>query len=467
MNLRRLLIIALAVPAIAGCRTGGIDVPQPQGPSKWDKAISEFYDPSVIPEIHIHISEDEWNRLLEEYDKDSNNSEYFHSDINIVRGGYVSSVQDAGIRLRGNTSRRRPESSKKHAVNSADWHHCHFSVNTHKFYEKGGPEFGKISRFDLKWFKDDPSYVREIYCYDLFRRFGVWTAINSVYSRLYLKVSSDTKEAYFGVYELMEHIDEDYLKARSERFGSSDGYLWKCRHSNGIADLTNADDRLFGVDDNVHSYAYEYKSNPESFSKARDMMKDFIQKTGTLSGSSFMSWISSVMDVDLFLRTYAVNVAVGMWDDFWNNGNNYYLYFVPSGGSYKVYFIPFDYDNTLGTSLDCGVQSDAGRQDPYRWGRSENNLMTKLLQNSEWKVAYRDFLRQLCLAGGLSSFEEASSRIRGWQGMIRDYVSNDTGEDMTISDRPAPWGNHGEYRILSDGSDNFFKVKAAAVSAMK
>ena len=51
--------------------------------------------------------------------------------------------------------------------------------------------------------------------------------------------------------------------------------------------------------------------------------------------------------------------------------------------------------------------------------------------------------------------------------MIRDYVSNDTGEDMTISDRPAPWGNHGEYRILSDGSDNFFKVKAAAISAMK
>lgn len=467
MNLRRLLILILAVPAVVGCGGDVIDVPQPQGTTGWETALSEFYNPSTIPEIHIHITESEWNRLLEEYDRNNHNSEYFHCDINIVRDGYVSSVTDAGLRLRGNTSRRRPESSKKHAVNSADWHHCHFSVNTHKYYEQGGPEFGKISRFDLKWFKDDPSYVREIYCFDLFRRFGVWTAINNVYSRLYLKVSSDSKEAYFGVYELMEHIDKDYLKARSSRFGTADGYLWKCRYSGGMADLTSTDDRLFGVDDNVHSYAYEYKSDPESYSTAMDMMTDFISKIGSLTGSSFREWISSVMDIDLFLRTYAVNVAVGMWDDFWNNGNNFYLYFAPSGGSYKVFFIPFDYDNTLGTSLNCGVQSDAGRQDPYKWGRNENFLMTKLLQNSEWKVSYRDYLRQLCLPGGYSSYEEASSRIMGWQDMIRQYTSNDTGEDMTISDRPASWGNHGEYRLLTDGSDNFFKVKAAAVSAMK
>lgn len=467
MRLRRLLLIVLLVIGIIGCRKGNIDVPQSPEPSEWETSIAEFYDSSIIPEVHIHITENEWNRLLAEYDRDSNTSEYFHCDVNIVRDGYVSSVQDAGIRLRGNTSRRRPESSKRHAVNSADWHHCHFSVNTHKFYEKGGPEFGKISRFDLKWFKDDPSYVREIYCYDLFRRFGVWTAINSIYSRLYLKVDCDSKEAYFGVYELMEHIDEDYLKARSAKFGSPGGYLWKCRYSNGIADLTKTDDYLFGVDDNVHSYAYEYKSDPESFSAAKDLMKDFIDKVGSLSGSSFMSWISSVMDIDLFIRTYAVNVAVGMWDDFWNNGNNYYLYFVPRGDSYKVFFIPFDYDNTLGTSLNCGAQSDSGRQDPYKWGRSENNLMTKILQNSEWKVLYRDYLRQLCLSGGSSSYEAASSRIRAWQEMIRKYVSNDTGEDMSISDRPASWSNHGEYRLLQDGSDNFFKAKAEAVTAMK
>jgi spore coat protein CotH len=52
------------------------------------------------------------------------------------------------------------------------------------------------------------------------------------------------------------------------------------------------------------------------------------------------------MDVDLFLKTYAVSVIVGMWDDYWaDNGNNYYFYFDSDG---KVYFIPYDYDNSMG-----------------------------------------------------------------------------------------------------------------------
>ena len=54
--------------------------------------------------------------------------------------------------------------------------------------------------------------------------------------------------------------------------------------------------------------------------------------------------------------------------------------------------------------------------------------------------------------------ETAISRIKGWHKAISPYVSNDTGEDMIIEDRPASWGNHKEYRILSDGSNCFFSV---------
>ena len=48
-----------------------------------------------------------------------------------------------------------------------------------------------------------------------------------------------------------------------------------------------------------------------------------------------------------------------------------------------------------------------------------------------------------------------------------DYVANDTGEDMYIQDRPAPWGNHPEYRLLESGKNNYFDVKAAVISAMQ
>ena len=171
------------------------------------------------------------------------------------------------------------------------------------------------------------------------------------------------------------------------------------------------------------------------------------------------------MDVDLFLKTLAVNVAVGMWDDYWNNSNNFYLYFnTTDKENYQVWFIPYDYDNTLGTMKQLGVQSDACRQNPLKWGDSSYPLTVKILQNSTWKSTYIKYLKELC-AGNFSASASAG-RIRKWQDMIGRYVSNDTGEDMSISDEPASWSNHREYRLLDNGSNNFFQVKASVVNAL-
>ena len=89
---------------------------------------------------------------------------------------------------------------------------------------------------------------------------------------------------------------------------------------------------------------------------------------------------------------------------------------------------------------------------------------SKILQNPTWANKYKGYLRELC--DDLFSWEKSHARISAWQDSIYGFISNDTGEDMTIDDRPAGWGNHGEYRIMSDGSNNYFKVKAAAVAAM-
>ena len=61
--------------------------------------------------------------------------------------------------------------------------------------------------------------------------------------------------------------------------------------------------------------------------------------------------------------------------------------------------------------------------------------------------------------------EGSVARIKAWQQQIISYISNDTGEDMSISDRPASWGNHSEYRLMDTGSNNFFKVKKSSIPA--
>ena len=94
-----------------------------------------------------------------------------------------------------------------------------------------------------------------------------------------------------------------------------------------------------------------------------------MQKLNSKSGQDLHDWLGEVIDIPLFLKTYAVNVTVGMWDDYWNNGNNYYMYFNASGTSgYKFYFIPYDYDNTLGTSQNVCRIEDSGTCTPLKWG---------------------------------------------------------------------------------------------------
>ncbi len=426
------------------------------------------WDDEVIPEIHITVSLDEWNRLLALYDANAYTTQYVKATVSFVKQGETTVIDEAGLRIKGNTSRRRPEGGwgEMHQRNYTDWHHAHFGVNLRKYVEDDAHTIQGVRKLHLKWFKDDPAYVREMFCYDLFRRAGVWTAVRDNYCRLWLHVDGDSQEAYYGVYEMLEPIDKRYITDRKERFGSSNGYLWKCR--NAAAGLNNPNGDIWYDDDTDDRHAYTLETQTAEFDSARVQLIDFMNKLSRLNDSEFYTWIQSATDVDLLLKTYAVNVAVGMWDDYWNNANNYYIYFNSKHlHDYKFYFIPYDYDNTLGTSLRCGVQSDAGRQDPLHWGNDNNPLIARVLKYSDFKAKYVTYLKELVKTGnGLMDRAAAQVRIRAWQQMVAPYVSNDTGEDMVIEDKPAPWSNHSEYNLLKISNDNFFTVKAASINAL-
>lgn len=424
-----------------------------------------------LPEIRLNVSLDEWNRLLRLYDSNNKTKQYIVADMNFNMAGENFAVDEVGLRLKGNTSRRRPEGwqGQEHQAGNTDWHHVHFGINMHKWVDDKDHDVHGVHKLHLKWFKDDPAYVRELFCYNLFRDYGVWTASRSNYCRLWLHVEGDSKEAYMGVYEMIEPVDKNYLKQRdgADMFGSKDGNLWKCKYAWAPASLTDPYNRdYYADDDSDDSHTYTLQTNIENFENAKAQFIDFQLKLASKSDASFKTWIAQVCDVDLFLRTLAVNVAVGMWDDYWNNSNNYYLYFTTEDVTdYKVYMIPYDYDNTLGTSSDCGVQHDSGRQDPLKWGHDGNLLASRILNIPEYKAKYLQYLKELVdESSGMMHYNSATSRIRAWQEKISPYVSNDTGEDMIIEDRPASWGNHGEYRLLEDSRDNnFFRVKAAAI----
>ncbi len=419
--------------------------------------LDEIFDISKVTRITIEISTVEWNRLLTCFDINSANEEYVLADFNIDGSNSDIDLDSIGIRIRGNTSRRRPEGNEGEPHNqiAPDWHHAHYALNFKKY--RKNQRFNNLEKINLKWFKDDANYVREVYCYDLFERFGVWTAPKSSYCLLTIKIKEDDKSAYFGVYQMIESIDEDYVVNRANSFTGTDGNLWKCSYG---ASLRYPDRDRMGVEDitlnpnTVQTFIYDLKTNKKELEPAKDELASFISDFKAKSGVAFKNWVSGKIDVPLLLRTYAVNVMVGMWDDYWANNNNYYMYFDTDG---KFYFIPYDYDNTLGTSL----LMDSGTQDFLNWGNPNNPLIKKIINFPEYKALYVGYLRELVNAEKDLFYAPSSmARIENWQNMIRQNVPNDTGEDMSIDDYPANWANRPQYR-LNDLTNNFYVIRSA------
>ena len=230
--------------------------------------------------------------------------------------------------------------------------------------------------------------------------------------------------------------------------------------------------RSFGVEeiflDETKSMRYDYdlKTNKDDLISARDEFIDFIYALNDLSTvEEIKAFYEKKMDVDLFLKTYACNVLLGMDDDYWNNKNNYYFYFDKKG---KCYFIPYDYDNILGTNCF----DDTATKNPIAWGRDGVNapLIEKLLSVPEYKKMYVDYLLELSEE---TSFVTGSQvEIQRLQAFVKDYVRSDSDNlryydtSNDISDNAAPWcSNYGKYKLLSgDEQTNYFMAKAKSIA---
>jgi len=443
------------------------DAPKPQAdPTKLD-----LFNLKDLPSITLEFSLDEWNTLLTNYDLNPKNEKKVVSHFTFALNGTTVELDSIGLKLRGNTSRRRPEGDfgQLHNAANPDWHHCHFALDFSKF--KGAQRFEGLNKLNLKWFKDDAAYCREIYCYDLFNRYSCWTAPRASYCKVTIKVEGDTQPGYYGVYAMIESMDEDFIARQQDKWGSGVGFLWKCGYgdSSSANFVTNQGIGVEAVDLNPslsQYFAYDLKTRKSELVTAQAELVQFISDLNTKTGVAFQTWIEQKMDINLFLRTYATNVILGLWDDYWVNTNNFYFYFATNG---KAYFIPYDCDNSLGTSQ---IMANSGTQNPLIWGNmSQRPLITKILAIPKYKTMYQNYITILANPDNdLFDKNKSINRIQTWHSLISSHVSNDTGEDMSIEDKPASWGNQPNYRLKSgnnsggsNGPANYFGTRAATI----
>jgi hypothetical protein len=112
-------------------------------------------------------------------------------------------------------------------------------------------------------------------------------------------------------------------------------------------------------------------------------------------------------------------------------------------------------DNTLGTSE---IVADSGTQNPINFASSSNTplLVKKILAIDKHLQAYKGYIETLVTQSDLMVESYAVPWIEKSHALIINHLINDTGDNMNIADKPAYWGNQGDYRIIDLADGKYF-----------
>ncbi len=372
---------------------------------------NQLFDINNIVGINIDISNSEIKKLQSDFEKNENSPIYRMADVKITitipsKGTYEYLINEVGIRLKGNTTRKDLYDESKGIYNLD-----HFKLSFQETFDKtddgysngeyyinsdGSTKwndtdrkarkkrtFGNMEKMDVKWNSNlDSTYLREYYAYEVFRSEGI-CAPHIGLTTMQMNVTDKTaNSAYLGVYTIHEAVDSAFIKNNlldetnnyiiNANGDYTDGDLYKSGWAPGDgynnnwrgADLNKS--CTYGISDDLTGYKVNYDLKTNKKKSDKSPIKNLLNG---LSNVSSKSDLSEYVDMDYFVKFAAVAYAVGNGDDMRNNYNNYYLYFYTDnsdGGKQKMIVIPYDYDRCFG--ITNGYNPDGtgmSNMDPY------------------------------------------------------------------------------------------------------
>jgi hypothetical protein len=326
-------------------------------------AQNPLFNDQNVPSIFIELPADSFAYLLENLVNDRYLLARFVFDDGLVR----DTVETAGLRLRGNTSLGAAKKS--------------FKVSFNTFLDGG--RYRGVKKINLIGSANDPTMIRQKLFYDVWNRAGLPKRRVS-FAKLYVN------GAYRGLYSNVEEIDKEWLE---RVFPEKDGNLYKCIWPADLVYLGNNQATYQAILNNPNdpaSLAYALTTN-ETENDYSDLIGLMLQLNQPVN-ASFATNIQNVLNVDAYLKAFAVEVATGHWDDYAYNKNNYYLYH--NLATDKFEFVSYDADNTFGIDW---VNRDWAKRNCYAWhkGNEPRPLVTKLLAVPAFKQQYTRYLDTL------------------------------------------------------------------------
>lgn len=367
----------------------------------------ELFDHTKLPQIEVMITQEEWDAFISDLIENLDSKTYFRANARITLESGATDISEVGFRIRGNSSRSLPEYQDEYRL-------AHFKIKFDETFDlvddsveylvRDQRRFANLRALNLKstTISRDVPHMRELYSYDLFNQVDVKAPLSNT-AKLTITIGGVPID--YGVYTILEPIDKAFLR---KRYGddANEGNLYKCLWQAGgpatlgIIDTGNSD--IIGLeDDQGFKPSYDRKTNKSNTDYSD--IANFAIALNTLEGSDLKDYLDANFEIYSYLRFQAMNTLVGMPDDYWGMGNNYYLYFNNLG---KIQFIPFDYDHTFGqgwTPINTAtVDVYSWWNGPAQWDRplsfQQRPLTEKVLEIPEYNAAYGQYLEDFALS---------------------------------------------------------------------
>ena len=271
----------------------------------------------------------------------------------------------------------------------------------------------------------DPSKLRDVFSYWLFREAGV-PAPRTTFAEMTLTIPGRYEKEHLGLYTIVEQVNKSFLK---DRFESKKGLLMK---PEGIASVEyHGDDWRF--------YAHLYRpDNQPSLAQSMRVM-DFANVVNLSNAKQFRDSISSYLDIDGFLRFIAVNALIVNLDTLLAMPQNYYLHL--SKDTNKFVFFPWDLDISFAGWPLGGKPADQMKLSLVHPHSSDaHKLIDRLLAMESVKLRYDKIISQL--VEGIFSKEQLIKKFEKLERTILDSRERDTAAIESRNERgyPAPRG---------------------------
>jgi spore coat protein CotH len=346
-----------------------------------EMAAERLLDPDRLIEIVIELPAEDWDKLCQQ-NRDiraafSGSSEnpftYFTGNVTID-GVKIESV---GVR-------------KKGFIGSLDNNFPSLKVKFDEYVNQS-PVKG-IDVLTLNNNKQDPSLVSQFLAYRLFNAAGVH-APRSNFARL------TVNGEYLGIYSNVESIGKPFLQ---RRFGNNSGNLYE----GTLADFyPRAIDRL------------EAKTNEKNHDRSKaTRLAELLaaQGEGDLNELD-LDEIDKLVDIDNFLKFWAVESLIGFWDGYTNNQNNYWVYENRDNG--KFYFMPWGADAAfMGMRGPFGGFGQQGPTSVY----AESMLANRLYRDQGVAERYRQAM--LVLLEDVWKEDELVKSIDRFEALVTDHL---------------------------------------------